>query len=579
MSPEQAQGKEIDHRSDLFSLGVVVYELITRHNPFKRDGEAATLSAVMIDKPEPLARYKSNVPQSLELIALKLLEKNPGHRYQNAAEVISDLRKLMEIGLSEFKQEDQKPSIAVLPFSNLSADPEQEYFCDGMAEEIINALTHLEGLRVVARTSCFAFKGKHDDIREIGRKLNVDHVLEGSVRKAGNRVRITGQLIKISDGFHLWSDRFDRDLEDIFEIQDEISQRIVEKLRVKLLEVDRGQMIKKPTENLEAYNLYLKGRHFWNRRIKSYLHKSVDCFKQAIQCDAGFALGYAGLADAYAIFADFEHSNRHEHMKLAEQYSLAALELDDALAEPHATLGMVKFDQWKWSEAEEEFKRAIELNPSYATAHQWYGLYLIEMRRLSQAKKQLALARELDPLSPALIIAQSVYFYTAREYDKVMDTCKEGIELGPNASFNMITGWSLIEKGDYKAAIDQLKQASELSRQESSGESVHPYISVFMGRSYVLMGEVEKAQRILDNYLEEAESSRVSPTAIASLYICLGDNDLGIEWLEKSSSDLDDWLPVFSLWPIFDPVRDDPRFISLLSRVGLSNRPEGGWNE
>ena len=577
MSPEQVRGTEIDHRTDLFSFGVVLYELITKHNPFKRDSEAATLNAVIEHTPEPVARYKRKVPQLLESISVKLLEKNPSHRYQSAGGAISDFRKLLETGSTDIKQEDQKPSIAVLPFSNLSADPEQEYFCDGMAEEIINALTHIEGLRVVARTSCFAFKGKHDDIREIGKKLNVNHVLEGSIRKAGNRVRVTGQLIKISDGFHLWSDKFDRDLADVFEIQDEISQTIAEKLRVELLGVVADQLVKRPTDNLEAYNLYLKGRHFWSRRIISDLLLSVGYFEQAIELDPAFALGYAGLADARMVLADHDYSNRYEHLRLAEKAANEALELNDSLAEPHAALASALYHQWKWTEAEKEFKRAIKLNPSYPTAHQWYGLYLVCMRRLNDAGEHLALARELDPLSPAMIMAQCAYFYTAREYDKAIETCREGTELSGHWAFLMISGWSLVENGDYVGAIEQLKRASELCNRQLLREKPPPDIIVFLGRAYALTGEFEKTRSILKDCLQIAGEGEFPSTAIAALYISLRDDISALEWLERASRDLDDWLPTFSLSPLFDSIRDNPRFISLLSRIGLSNKPEGGW--
>jgi serine/threonine protein kinase len=579
MSPEQVRGNAIDHRSDLFSLGVVLYELISGRNPFKYDNDAATFRAVTDLTPEPLGHYNANVPKALEGVAVKLLEKDPTYRYQSAAGVLSDLRKITRVQMTAPMAVNRKPSIAVLPFSNLSADPEQEYFCDGMAEEIINTLTHIEGLHVVARTSCFAFKGKHDDIREIGRKLNVDHVLEGSVRKAGNRIRVTGQLIKIADGFHLWSDRFDRELEDIFEIQDEISQTIADKLRVELLGVGANQLTKPSTDNIEAYNLYLKGRHLWNKRTKSDLLLSVHYFEQAIKLDPTFALGYAGLADTYVVLADYGYNNRQEHLKLAGDAAHKALAIDDSLAEPHAALATVKFRGWKWAEAEEEFKKAIELNPGYPTAHQWYGLFLIGKGRSDQAGKHIAYARELDPLSPALIVAQAFYFYSAREYDKAIETCHEGTELEPSAAFLMITGWSLVEKGDYKGAVEELQRASELLDMQSTERESYPEVAVFLGRAYALMGEVDKASDILEGCRQEAENGKFSPAALAALFVSLGDIGSGLEWLERSPSTFDDWFPMASLSPLFDSVRDDPRFVSLLSRVGLRIRPYGDSDE
>jgi serine/threonine protein kinase len=304
MSPEQAQGKEVDHRSDIFSLGVVLYEMITGQLPFKGEHEAAVIHSIVNDTAEPLTRYKSEVPEGLQKTVSKAMEKDLQTRYQHVDELAADLRKLkMELESTKTLQSTGKitPSIAVLPFANLSADPEQEYFCDGMAEDIINALTQLEGLRVVARTSAFAFKGKHEDIREIGRKLSVGTLLEGSVRKAGGRVRITAQLINVADGYHLWSDRFDRDLSDVFAIQDEISLAIVDELKVKLLGDEKEKMLKRYTQNLEAYDLYLKGRYHWNRRTPEALNKAMAHFEQVIRKDPDYALVYAGLADCYSM--------------------------------------------------------------------------------------------------------------------------------------------------------------------------------------------------------------------------------------------------------------------------------------
>ena len=470
------------------------------------------------------------------------------------------------------------PSIAVLPFTNLSADPEQEYFCDGMAEEIINALTHVEGLRVVARTSCFAFKGRHEDIREIGRKLNVNNVLEGSVRKAGNRVRITGQLIKISDGYHLWSDRYDRELSDIFEVQDEISLAIVEQLKVRLLGGEHEQIVKRPTDNIEAYNLYLRGRFFWNKRLEPDLVKAIEYFKQAVQCDPEFALGHAGLADAHVILADHDYSMRKEHLMQAEKSALKTLELDDTLVEAHAALALVRFNQWKWSEAEAGFIKAIELNPRYASAHQWYGLFLADKRRFEQSKEHLILARELDPLSLAIIMAQAFVFYITGQNDRAMDVCREGIELAPDfPGYPMIIGWSLIEKGNYSSAIEQLNLSIELSKRGILEKKDPLSIMPSIGRAYALMGEVEKARKILEDLIEETENGYASPAAIGALWIALGDTEQGFAWLERAIEDQDDafpiFIPMFSASPVFDSVRSDPRFVSLMSRIGLNDEP------
>ncbi len=572
MSPEQVQGRETDHRSDLFSLGVVLYELITKQNPFKRDSEAATLRAVIDYIPEPLARYKRNIPEPLEAISDKLLEKSSAHRYQTAAGVLSDLHRLAEDRLSGSGRQGCQPSIAVLPFANLSGDPEQEYFCDGMAEEIINALTHVKGLRVVARTSCFAFKGKHEDVRDIGRKLNVDHVLEGSIRKSGSRVRVTGQLVKISDGFQLWSDKFERDLIDVFEVQDEISIAIVEKLKVRLLGGEREQIVMRPTENLKAYNLYLKGRFHWNNRSSKEIQKAIECLKKAVELDPQFSLGYAALADAYIIQADNteDYEGRLAVLASAEESVFRALELDNSLGEAHTALAQIRFAQWKWHDAEREHLSAIKLSPRYATARHWYALFLAARGKHEQAQEQIKLARDLDPLSPPIIAAQAFCSYLSRQYDKTVEICREGFEINPDFPlYSLLTGWSLLEQGSYNEAVKQFHRSIELAGKWLEEKDDSASWTVHVGRAYAMMGEHSKAKDILEATISRTKDRHGPLFPIATLYFALGELDRGFEWLDRSVEKQDFWIPLFRFSPVFDTVRDDPRFLSLMNIIGL----------
>jgi serine/threonine protein kinase/Tfp pilus assembly protein PilF len=404
MSPEQVQGKATDHRSDIFSFGTVLYEMVTGQLPFKGDNEAAVIHSILTWDPEPVGRSRSDLSGEIEGIIAKALAKQVDSRYQGAGDMLADLRRVRDTISAEKSKADaqpveHRPSIAVLPFTNLSADPDQEYFCDGMAEEIINALTHIEDLRVVARTSAFAFKGKSGDIREIGKQLEVESLLEGSVRKAGARVRITAQLVSVADGYHIWSEKFDREMEDIFDIQDEISLAIVDRLKVKLLGKNKAELTKRHTENLEAYQLYLKGRYFWNRRTKGALKKAVGYFKQAIEKDPAYAFAHFGLADAYEILYSYGHVPLKEAYPNAKKAVLRALELDDSLAGAHTSLAEIKKTFENDPEgAEQEFKRAIELNPGYATAHHWYSILLGETGRFKEALEEGERALELEPM-------------------------------------------------------------------------------------------------------------------------------------------------------------------------------------
>ena len=566
MSPEQARGQKMDHRSDLFSLGVVIYEMFTGRRPFKGEDEAATLHAVTHDTPQPLARYCSDATDDLQRVVFKLLEKDSGLRYQSAAGLISDLKKLKKEYESGPSMAKRKPSIAVLPFTNLSADKEQEYFCDGMAEEIINALTHVEGLRVVARTSCFAFKGKQIDIREIGQKLNVETVLEGSVRKSSNRLRITGQLVNVADGYHIWSERYDREMEDVFAIQDEISLEIVDKLKLKLLGGEKARIVKRHTEDLDAYNLYLKGRYFWNKRTEGGLKKGIEYFEQAIDKDPGYALAHAGLADSYSLLCSYHILPPKESIPRARTAATRAMELDDTLAEAYESLAHVRIlYDWSWSNAKREFRRAVELNPGYATAHQRYALLLTVIGQLDQAIAETRRAQELDPLSLIINTDVGLAFYIARQYDQAIEQYRNVLVMDPNFSVaHFALGLAYEQNEIYEEAIAELRKAISLS----GGITV---MIGALGYSYAVSGRRDKAKKVLEELRELSQRRYVSPYSIATIYVGLGDKDQAFEWLQKAYQDRSAWLIHLHLKvdPRLDSLRSDPRFIALLKKMGL----------
>lgn len=565
MSPEQIQGVELDQRSDIFSFGVVLYEMITRQLPFKGEHEAAIIYSIINETPEPLAGFKLNVPEELQIIIDKALEKNREMRYQNVDELRTDLteirKKLEPLNIIPSAKKLQ-PSIAVLPFINLSADPEQEYFCDGMAEEIINALTQVEGLRVVARTSAFAFKGKLEDIREIGKKLNVNTVMEGSVRKVSGRVRITAQLINVGDGYHLWSERFDRDLADVFAIQDEISMAIVDKLKVKLLGKEKEKMLKRYTQNLEAYELYLKGRYHWNRRTPEALRKAMVIFEQVIQKDPNYALTYAGLADCYSMLAQVYVLPPKEAFPKAKTLAKKALGIDETLAEAHTSLAFALFSfDWNWAGAEKEFKRAIELNPNYSTAHQWFAMVLVRVGRTSEAIQEIHKALELDPLS--LIINTSagfVYLYAGRE-DKAVEQAEKILDMDPTfLGAHML----LADVNKYRE-----EEVEEMLKVESFAGILNQQEVATLQEAYASSGWTAYLRRWLEIMQSKAEQGQVLYYYMASTYARLGETERAIECLEKAYEEHDYNLSSLLVDDDFKKLRSNPRFIQLMKKMGF----------
>ncbi|MFC1800201.1 protein kinase [Candidatus Eisenbacteria bacterium] len=531
MSPEQVEGAGIDHRSDIFSFGVVLYEMVTGQPPFKGDNQAAVIHSILTRDPEPMGPSRRGLPSGIERIIAKALAKQVDSRYQSAEDMLADLRRAKDT-LAREKSEagrqalELRPSIAVLPFTNLSADPDQEYFCDGMAEEIINVLTHVEGLRVVARTSAFAFKGRSGDIREIGKQLDVESVLEGSVRKAGTRVRITAQLVSVADGYHIWSEKFDREMQDIFGIQDEISLAIVDRLRVKLLGKHKAELTKHHTENLEAYHLYLKGRYFWNRRTGGALEKSVGCFEQAIEKDPAYAFAYFGLADAYHILYMHGLSPLKEAYPKAKRAVLRALELDDSLAGAHTSMAEIKRTFENDPEgAEQEFRRAIELSPGYATAHHWYSIMLVDIGRFEEAVEEGGRALELDPLSTIIKLHVAQLRSSAWDWDGAEEMYRHALEIDA-ANENILVAYALFLarmerreeavsiinralelapdspwiKGFYMAVLyyaREFDESIEVGLKLLGLTPVFPVVPLMIGACYIMKGMYEEALAVL----------------------------------------------------------------------------------
>jgi len=455
---------------------------------------------------------------------------------------------------------DGKISIAVLPFVDMSPNNDQEYFCDGMAEEIINALSHIADLQVVARTSAFSFKGKNMDIREIGKKLNVEAILEGSVRKSGDHLRVTAQLINIEDGYHIWSEKYERKLADIFSIQDEISLIIVEKLKIKLLENEKVRLTKHHTENIQAYNLYLKGRYFWNKRTKSDLEKAIEYYTKSLVRDPGYALAYSGLADCHTILAAYGFAPARPNFKKAKEMATKALEIDDMIAEAHASLGWVTLlADWAWKNAEQEFIRAIELNPGYATAYHWYTYIFLFTARFDEALIRIYHAQELDPLSPVINrVVSEVLFYN-QDYDKSIQAAQTSLEMVtdmPYAHLNI--GANYLQKGLYQKALIEFEKEKILWPNSDR-------IDAFIGIAYAKMGKRKDAEQIKERLKSDDENCY----RIAQLCFSLGDNKEGFEWLEKSYEKRVWWLAYAKINVHFESIQSDPRYQDFLKKMGL----------
>ncbi|HZS48668.1 MAG TPA: hypothetical protein VFC63_26590 [Blastocatellia bacterium] len=458
------------------------------------------------------------------------------------------------------------PSVAVLPFVNNSPDSENEYFCDGLAEEIINTLSKIERLRVVARTSAFSFKGQGADVREIGRTLNVNAILEGSVRKSGNILRITAQLVNVADGYQIWSERYDRELKDVFAIQDEISLAIVDAMKLKLLIEEQAAVLKRYTDNPEVYSLYLKGRYFWNKRIPQMVLKAIDCFTEALRLSNDYALAHAGLADCYALLGMFGGVDPRIAMPKAKQSAMRALEIDSELAEPYATLGIVKgvFD-WDWPASEADLKRSIEINPGYSYTHEVYGRLLCGYGKLHESIDRLNIALRLDPLSPLIYCAMANAYYYGHELDQAIAQAQKALDLVPDQPWALcIQGLSYELKGMRAEAISLLEMCL-------AHNGPFPTVLSALIYAYGRAGQTEEAERTLEQLTELSKTIHVPPYYRSWVNIGLKRYDAAFEDLENAVEERAVLVLVMNVDPIFDPIRFDPRFQRIVSRISSAN--------
>ncbi len=573
MSPEQAMGDPVDARSDLYSVGCVVYEMLAGAPPYSGESTMAITAQKLVDPVPPLRERRGEVPAEVEAALAKALAPKAADRFATAAELGAALEQADRGGSSAGGRRRTKPgagaggpSIAVLPFTNASGEADTEIFSDGIAEELTNALSKLDGLHVVARASAFAFKGRHEDVREIGRQLGVATVLEGSVRRAQQRVRVTTELVNVADGYRLWAERYDRKVDDVFAIQDEIAGAIANVLEAKLLGAPKAYA-QEPAKKGDprAYEHYLRGRHLWTQRTTSALEESVAEFGKALAIDAAHAASLAGIADSYVILGVYSHRKPDEVMPKAKEAAERALAVDGSLAEAHTSLACVRaLYEWDWAAADALFRRAIAYNPQYATAHQWYAMNcLVPQGRFDDARLELQRALALDPLSLAVHTSEGLRFFYARELASAAAALRDTLKLNPDfGTAHYFLGHVEIAMGRYDEAVGSLQRAFTL--QEESTETM-----AALATAHALAWQRAHAEALLADLERRSLESYVSPALLAQVHLGLGDQDTALERLEEAAAlraaDMV-WLKVH---PIYDCIRGHPRFRAMLGMLHL----------
>lgn len=584
MSPEQAIGRAVDHRSDIFSLGVVLYEMLTAHLPFEGETPVEIIDKIIHAEPMPVTRLNYGVPPDLERVVRKCLEKDRERRYQSVRDVLIDLRNLQrdsdsgsQATTSGLRRNTQVvtrsrsrktiDSLAILPFANLSGDPDLEYLSDGVTEGLINNLSRLPKLRVMARSTVFRYHGRElPDPQQVGDELAVRAVLLGRLLRRDDALIIKLELVDTNDGSHLWGEQYVRQIADILTLEQEISTEISEQLRFKLTSAQRKSLAKRSTENSEAYQLYLKGRYHWNRRTEEGIKRSLDYFEKAIALDQGFALAYAGLADAYNLLASYAAKPVPTLFLRAKATALKALSLDDKLAEAHAALAAVKlWREFDWEAGERGFRKAIDLNPSYGTAHLWLALYLAAMERMDEALLEITFGYDLDPLSRVLNLNLARILYFARRFDESAKQCLKTIEMFPDYLIaHRRLGMTYGEQGMFDEAEVEFKAALSLSAKDSETMSAMAYV-------YAAAGRTDEAREVFEQIKDIAREGYVSPYSLARVHIGLGQIDEAFAELEITYKERHGILTYLKVEPIFDRIRDDARFIDLLRRLGLGD--------
>jgi len=595
MSPEQVMGKPVDARSDIFSFGCMLYEMLAGKRPFAGDSAAETIAAILKENPANLHDSGKQIPSSLEQVVSHCLEKNPEQRFQSARDLTFALKSasrdstitevsqpktiqpkssssrvwivaalmLLLIGASIYffiRPKNAISSLAILPFINTSANPDNEYLSDGITNTLINNLSQVPKLKVMARGTVFTYKGKEVDPRKVGQDLKVNAVVTGSILQQGNDLLIQADLVNVADGSQLWGEQYKRHIADIITIQEEISKEIAAKLRLKLTGEEEKRLTKHYTENNEAYQLYLKGEYHWNRFTEEDLRKAIDYYNQAIAKDPSYALAYRGLGASYGVLG-VQYWPPREAWPKAKAASIKAMQLDETLAEEFPLAGTKLFYEWDWASCEREFKNNVKFNNNNAIFHQLYSYYFEAIGKPEQAIAEMKRSMEIDPLSVVINSDLAVAYNQARQYDAAISQFKKTIELESHWGFvHTQLGSVYLQKGMIAEALQEMEKA----------EPLEPNAEVLgrVGHAHAVAGNRKEAEKRLEELMKLSKEKYVPPIGAAFIYIGLGDKDKAFEWLEKAYEERSGWF-VWINDPIFDSIRSDPRFTDLLRRLKL----------